>query len=340
MTMNDQNATFERRFHSLSSSFYNEDIKSRYWKQKNMKEQRYIYTPQPVARLFKKSAEMERHYNKDLYDFTFNELELFFYSVEPSTITSSMNNVSQVLLYIDWAIETGLTERVNPLSNASTEWKGKFGKHHLKNLWTVNEINKYIKDIPNKQIAVIVSLLYNGVKGKELSELKNLKVFDVNYDDRTLKLTCDSGKERIIKVDELCIRTIQEALKLETFETLKHYDSDKRKKESKLVKTNYVLRKSSNRATTDERVTTQQLHKRVEDVQSWLDEPQLTPTNLERSGILAYAYDLYLRNDFVFNGELVEEVFKKYDVSNYHAKRRMEIEFLNLETIKKVYNIN
>lgn len=319
---------------------YNLPTKIKYLAEKNIVLNDVNYNTHPVLRIFILSQEMEEYYKKDLYEFTFSEFERFFYAAQPSTITASENFVSQTALYVDWAIEEGLTKRINPLTSLDTTWRRKFGKHNLKTLWTNMEMNELIKKIPEPQIAVVLSLLFNGVRGKNLSELSNLKESDVNYDEKKLTLTDEDGKTRVIEVDQLCIDIIRLANAQEYYKSLDYYFSNKkRKKRSHLIDTPYILRKGKNSASKTDYVDSGQIHKRLEDVQEWFGEYKMNPHTLVQSGRLAYAFELYMDNNRVFDQELVDKVFEKFKMEDYHQRARATKEYLNEETLLKVYKI-
>jgi len=337
-TTKEQNLLYKARFEKNASSFFNEQIKREYVFYLNRLYGHVQYYPQTIALVFKKSAQIEKYYDKDLFDFSLRELELFFYSLQPKSLDASQNYVSMVLQYIDWAIENKYAHLpTNLLSNVTPEWKRQFGYHLGKNLWTENEMIEIIKSIPNAQYAVIISLLFNGVNGKDLSELSNLKVEDVDFENKKLKLECVSGEKREVYVDDLCLKTIREAIKQSTIESLTKLNSENRKKISELTETKYVLRKSINKASIDDRVGSGQIRKRIIDVSNWFKEEFFNAGTIENSRILKIANDLYWVKG-KFDEELLEEVYKRLGKEALYSKRkRMEKQFLNEETLRKIY---
>lgn len=295
----------------------------------------------PVIRLFSMSQDMESHLEKDLSLFTLGELERFFYMSQPSTVSASENFVSQTSSYIDWAIKRYDLRRTNPLVNTDNKWKRQFGMQVGKTLFTDTEINKLVLNIPEPQISVIITLLFNGVQGKELSEIRNLRKRDVDYINKTLKLTDYDESTRVITVDQLCLDTIEKAAAATEYATLdNHKMVTLRDKPSTLpTDTDLIVRKGVNRATKDYRLTSILVHKRLKDVQVHYNLPNLIPYNLVRSGRLAYAYELYMENGGKFNSELINKVYEKYNIDNYQDRVRAEKEYLNEDTLIKTYRL-
>lgn len=333
-------SVYKARFERTASEFYNETIKSEYIFHLNRLHNHDKYYPQTISLVFKKSAQSERFYDKDLFDFSLRELELFFYSLQPKSLDASQNYVSMVLHYIDWAMERRYTQlHLNPLNNVTPEWKRQFGYHLVKDLWSEQEMIKIIKEIPNKQYAVIIALLFNGINGKDLSEISNLKVNDIDFDNKTLKVECMTGRKRELKVDELCIKIIEDALKQQTIESLIKIDSDQRRRYYDITETKYVLRKSATKATVDDRVESGQIRKRIIEVSNWIGEKYFNAGTIENSRVLKIANDVFWTKG-IFDEELLEEVYSKLgEEITYYKKKRMEKQFLNEQTLRKIYKL-
>src|SRR5690606_10787961 len=117
-------------------------------------------TQKILSRLFKISQVMESNLNKDLCNFNREELRNLLFLYMPKTVYASRANTSWLNKYINWCIEEGYLNGVNPLEGTSKEWKEQFAVKAIKRFWTKKEIDSIIANRKNAQDAVVVALLF------------------------------------------------------------------------------------------------------------------------------------------------------------------------------------
>ncbi|KMZ41856.1 hypothetical protein AC624_12570 [Bacillus sp. FJAT-27238] len=114
---------------------------------------------------------------------------------------------------MNWARAEGLREDTNPLESVSKEWfKNMVGNTHQRFI-TKQEIDAIIDQCNNAQDSVILSLLFEGAGGREVSELRILKREQVNDEKRTVILINDNEETREILISEQCMKLIDGAIK-------------------------------------------------------------------------------------------------------------------------------
>lgn len=91
------------RFTCKSKDIYNRDFK-------NQSLTRYGHSTQRVVQvLFRNSCKFEEMWNKDLYDFTFEEAEEFLCSLKAKSLRSIQNIISKLHKYLEFAMEQGVS---------------------------------------------------------------------------------------------------------------------------------------------------------------------------------------------------------------------------------------
>ncbi|MCR8641457.1 integrase [Paenibacillus sp. N1-5-1-14] len=295
-------------------------------------------TQKILNRIFKISQASENDLGKDLFEFNREELRLLFFLYRAKTEYSSKANVSWVQKYIDWAIEEGYYDGMNPLDTVDTKWKEQFVNKSIKKYWTDREVEKIIDSLVNYQDRVVVILPFNGVRGVGNCEIINLQVHDVDAFNEKLSLRDSDGKvARTIPVSEKCIKLCEAALKEDVYEKKNGNASpDIKAPNASLVDNNYVVKSAITRTDHHDEAEKNVVHRRLTNISKSIDEPQFTPLNIIYSGMLAMAKDLYLKN-----GKLEDEEYRKiceqFNVSVEQSLYRLKSEFLNIETIKSLY---
>ncbi|MCM3341710.1 integrase [Paenibacillus sp. MER TA 81-3] len=316
------------------NKFYNEEVKRRFM-------QEYAAgTQKIIARLFKVSQTLENDVNKDLYDFNREQLRRLFYLYLPKTVYSSRANVTWVSKYIDWAIDEGLAHGLNPLDGVAKEWKEQFVIKGIKKYWTDQEIDKIILKCVNAQDAVIVSLLFNGVRGVANSELLNLKSEDVDATSNQLTLLDDKGNRRTIAVSEQCIDLCVKALRESEYEKKNGNPSiDIKAPTAWLVENNYVIKSSHTRTEHFNEAEKNIIHRRLSNIAKEIKEPSFTPMNIRYSGMLAMAKNLYAQFERLERSEY-KLIMKQFNEESEQSGYRIRNEFLNLPKLRELYKCN
>lgn len=333
---------YQKRFERDKSEIYNAEIKQEYIFTINEHENRDKYTPNTIMRIFKAASRIEEQLKKDLYDFNINEFEILFSLLAPSTQTASLNNVSLTSKYLEWAITKGyLKTGVNYLSNISPSWKTKFENKNIKMLWTDREIKKIVQSRVNFQDKVIIMLLFHGIQGKAFSEIINLTKYDVSSGKNMINVyNEETGSRRDVLVDEYCTEVIMGAIAETEYQKKNGAPGSNTKSvTAKLVENDYVVRLARARTINTGKVTTDTIHRRLLSISKEIEESHFNPTTIYRSGVMAQAYNLYLEQG-EFNEQLKSKIYGYFNITSYFIKKRWENEFLNYETLVKLYQLS
>ncbi|OME55470.1 hypothetical protein BSK59_13410 [Paenibacillus odorifer] len=295
-------------------------------------------TQKNLERIFKIAQPSESDLNKDIYDFTRSELRNLFFTFMASTPSASKSIVLYVSGYIDWAIEKGYAKGSNPLDSVDVNWKTQFVVKPEKIFWTDKEIKQMLNKIVNAQVAVVFYAPFLGIRGAENAEIVNLKQKDVDADKLTAKLIDADNSTRIINVDHEFIRLCQQAVKENEFiKSNGNPDKDVRSETANLIENEFIVRSVDVGVKNVNEADGTIVYRRFKTVVDFFDEARLTPTTIMYSGILAKAKDLYLEDKLDDEGyKLIAEQFNL----NAATLRRYKDDFLNIETIKELYELS
>lgn len=318
------------------NEFYNKEVKEAYMEQTKRR------VPS-VIRIFKVAASMERSYQKDLYDFNRDELKGLFYLLAPTKFNSSYQNAVHVSSYIDWAIEQGYRQKINPLLAVERDYYRQF-VIKAKQYFTEQELEDMISQCKNPQDAVIIRLRMEGVGGEGNSEILNLKISDVDQENNVLRLVNDNGEERFLKVSDKCISLCVAAHNQKTY--LKRngaYKKNIKAPTTKLVENDYILKTSITKVDNYQRADKFLIHRRLSMLSEYFNQPYLTSTNIGYSGMLMYMKHIYLEkgglnvSDYnaIFNRFGLKEIEKGGAAVFYNFRD----EFFNIDTMKELYNL-
>ncbi|MFB5759029.1 phage lytic cycle repressor MrpR family protein [Paenibacillus medicaginis] len=321
--------------------FFNEMQKRRYLKTFEKEK-----TAQISMRVLSRAKIIEEQYQTDLYNFNLEQIEQLLFYLNPATLASSRQNFFITQSYIRWGIEQDLRQtNINPMDAiADKEYYKKFIDKTKKTLFTIDEINDMVDICVNPQDAVVVLLLFNGAYGTiGYDELLNLtKNSLLGNNDLMLQ---DGNLKRVLKVSDKCYEMVEKALSQKMYIKKNGLvSSDLRSRaEADLDQSDYVLRNVSTRSKNVGKADLFLIQRRIAAVKSYNDLKTLTPSMIRNSGMLYMAKKMA-------NGrkELTKEMYHeicdhfgfKSTMNNgyktYHFHRLKE-DFLNVETIKKVY---
>lgn len=323
------------------SSLYNEEVKEAFLKQYTNEATRETY-----EYILKKVKPTEEIKEKDLYEFTGDELEDVFYDLEPFSIAASHTNFSVISRYIKWAIDKSLrSNNINPLREFEPSKLKEFVDDSKKVFVSEDELRELGKDLVNAQDEVIFRLAFEGVVGYQVSEILNLRKQDVNFETNELKLRDDKYGERTLHVSEECLRTIRQAINEEEYHLMNGLSTAK-SPVKKLISSDYVVRGviSGRVKYGNDRADRHTIYRRISKLKEIFEYPYLTIKNIERSGMLKMAKDLYVKNGKLENEELAliadrfniakVELHGKKDY-NYSVLKRV----VNLDNVTRLYDL-
>lgn len=300
------------------------------------------YTRRVYEAVFKKSEPLEAKYDTDIMNFDKDMFELFIKDyLSPKTKQSARTYCHILSSYVQWAIDNNLsTMSSNHMSEGSSYFET-FVTNQNSLYLSKGEIDAIIFNLVNAQDSFILKALFEGIQGKQLSELINLTIDDIKEaykNENTLKLV-DGLVDRYIKVDNETLKLAELAFKeKEYYKKNGELDySDNVKDRFDLVASKYILRPSVTNSEKSQ-ITHYSIYNRLEMIKSLEDfeeyRESLTTKNIVRSGMLYEAMKIVSEGG-VLDRKSIENICSKYGIKYKWSLR----DFLNIDTISEVYGL-
>ncbi|MDM5187559.1 hypothetical protein QUF99_09575 [Bacillus sp. DX4.1] len=299
-------------FESKSESIYQRDFKNVFLTSK------YSVNTQRVAKaLFRKTAEIEKSKDKDLYSFNQEELAEAFKLLKAKTIRSLQDKVSTVERYIDFAKENGKT-KINyaTLFDSKDKLENLLDKEAEENMrFDKDEIMEMAMSADNAQDGVILGLLFDGVSHKnEFEELTNLTEDNIDEENQQIIL-----ENRIVPMSTETAILVRRALEEDKYVSIKGETS----RRYKIAEGANVLRGLRGKA----KVKGQIISQRILRIAEIFDYPYLNATTISYSGQLHLAKELI--NDGKNIDDVVPIIIKRFNIndnltSRFQLKIRIE----------------
>lgn len=322
------------------NKMYNEDIKWRFLNEKyDSKETREV-----IKYIFFYAYLNELPLGKDLYDFSLDQIGSVIANSNPKSLNVAKTRGSFISQYISWAISPDVNLRrdnLNPLQNIDESWYAQFVDTSLKQFISKTELDEMVSQLVNYQDKIIPVLLFNGVYGTESSEIRNLKLTDIQ-EDGTTRLYDDVKGERYIKLDANVIELLHKA-NFEKEYMNKNGMAEGRSPNSHLVNSEFIV-KSLKRGAAKEghRIGQSSIISRINIIKEYIGWLDLTPKSIWRSGMLYMASQLMQgRNELIKEDfDKIGEHFNLSKINNngYESYNRAYMSgFINEENINKLY---
>lgn len=287
------------------------------------------------GRLLSKANKLEEEYNKDLCNFNQNELDNFLKSLNATSEALVGANISIIKKYIEFAIKSGYVDTgINyaaliPYSDSKNYTQMFINREKYLDETQLNDI---VDSCFNPQDACLFQLLYEGIMGDELSEIRNLKISDVDFENKTLSLTNvkSSGviEERKLTVSYRLLELIKEAYaQVEYFKNNGEEHQGKGKHISLAHPTPYIIK--SKVGNEGQPIIKETLIRRFILIKEALGYCHIIPKSVFKSGILKK-----LRNIKEKNGEVTIIDYKRI---NYEHGYKNEQQWLALKVELEKY---
>lgn len=179
---------------------YNKDRKETYIKEK---EATTTLSPGYLKRLFEQSTDFEEKFNKDLSNFTVQEITDFYKTLSMSSLDYLYLINSSYGLYTQWCFEQGwLLDNQNHFLEMDRNLLSTCLNNAIidKRFITKDELYKWCDMLPNASQAFILLAIYEGAKGRNYTEIYNAKFSDFHKSDSDLKYyfhTCE-GRDIVV----------------------------------------------------------------------------------------------------------------------------------------------
>lgn len=240
---------------------------------------------------------MELKKDKPLHEFNREDILQVIGELNPLSIQSAITQLSVIKKYIDFAIANGfLTTGINFATLIKTQDIERVVNMQAMDLKyiTKEEVIDITDSLDNAVDAAFITLLFEGVKGEQLSEIVNLQKNDIDHENNMLELTDKDGNIRHKRVSTRTIGILQEASS--QTEYLVRFDTSKRKLEftKQLQNSNYVIRTTGTKYNAQTKYRT--LLAKLRSIRSEIGNPYLTATSIWESGMINYAKEIMEQN--------------------------------------------
>lgn len=325
-----------------NNSLFNEKDKNRFLEEMVKNGSINEETSKSYYRIFGITAEYEEEEKKDLTKFELSEIEKILYEFEANNRNTVESYARIISSYLNWGVKEGMLEK-NPLATL----KPNDFIEYLTNdevYLTDKQLRRYEDRCNNYQDAVIMRLLFNGVSGKQMTEIRNLKKTDVLHNEKRLRLTNtlkadEKGLpvkyfERYIDVDIRTLDLIDGAIEQKTYlkRNGKMEEKENIRPYTDLVENDYVLRPSITK--TDNRFSPVDkfvIYRRLQIIADSLVIDDLTSKLIQRSGMI------YMAKNIMQNDNLQLDDYKiianQFNLKSYHNLKG----FITVENIHKTY---
>lgn len=304
-------------------------------------------TKEVYTRIFKKSSSLEEKLNLDLFDFNDEQLENVMHEIKPKTRESARTYCNIISSYLQWAIDNRYSKHFyNPFKRRQDFFYNFVDENKL--YFSFDEKESILAGLYNPQDQFIVQALFEGIEGKRVSNLINLKVSDLihnsedsfeDYIDYSVRIL--NKKENIIehpiakKTYDLGISAnrIQEYYKRNGEVDYLNNVSDV----VILTDSEYVLKKTNTNSNNNDTVSHYTVYNRLEMMRKLEDFHEFkecfTTKNIVRSGMIYWAKKIYDRCGMLEKPQ-VEEICERFDIAYKWSLRE---DFLNIETVRSLY---
>jgi site-specific recombinase XerD len=325
-----------KRLTSKKDAIFNEPLKKSFLADEIREGSRQSY-----ERIFRITEKYEKKRNKDLNEFTLEELEEILYSFKANN-RNTMESYGRIISsYLNWCVRNGLIKE-NILSDFTPESFEKYITNEETYI-SANELRRLEDNCANFQDAVILRLLFIGAGGRELSEIRNLKKNDMVFNKLRLVNTLKYGEnglpekytERFIDIDERTEYLINGAINQKQYmkRNGQMEERDNIRDYNDLVENDYVVRSSITKtenwtAPVDKFV----VYRRIQIISETLGV-ELTAKFIQRSGMIYKANQLLGGKDVEPSLDDLKMVANQFNMKSHHNLKG----FLTLENIRKVY---
>jgi integrase len=298
-------------------------------------------TRQSYERIFRITNAFEVALNKDVSNFTLEEIETILYDFKANNRNTIESYARIISSYLNWAVIMGLTKE-----NVLGDFKPEDFERYLTNeemYLSDRKLRRYEDRCTNFQDAVILRLIFAGIGGRQLSEIRNLKKSDVNFETGQLRLietlkADEHGNpvkftERYLTVDDRTLNMIEGAIDQKQYTKRNGFmvERDNIRSFTDLVSNEYVVRSSITKTDNfNYPVDKFVLYRRIQTVSKTLNI-DLTAKFIQRSGIMFYANSL-IKDDELSLDDL-KMVADRFNMKSYHNLKG----FLTLDNIRTTY---
>lgn len=301
-------------------------------------------TAKSYARIFLVTNPSEYALGRDLSEFTFEEIETILFDFRANNRNTVESYARIISSYLKWVTNNDKT-RTNVLATLRPTDFEKYLTNE-ETYFTSKQLRRWEDLCANFQDAVIVRLLFSGIGGKQMSEIRNLKKQDIDWDNNRLYLinTLKANKDglpieftdRWLDVDDYTMSLIDGAIKHKTYQkkngNMMQAERNNVREYTDLVENDYVVRASITKSdNTNKPVDKFVIYRRVQMLQEVFGVEEFTAKFIQRSGMIFTASELMNEGNLTLNN--IKMVADKFNLNSYHNLKG----FLTVDNIEKTY---
>lgn len=276
---------------NYKSKFYNEKHKEYFLEELILEGNKESYR-EPFKRLFTDSKPFEEEYQKDLYDFNYEEADAFLNSLKVTSIASATVRITQIKKYVFFSANYAANNTIGFYDMETTTKAREIAKTFTKNLFNKQDLIELTEDLSPMQSFILWSM-FEGVNGKENIEIRLIKAEDVVVIDGKYYLDIYNeekrkNKNRRIQISKEYYNVIMKANEQRETDTRESTNSKFiYTKTNALLKSPYVLRQGIKRNEGRENQPAQNLYvgRLMTSIKMETDLANLTTSDLTSSGI-------------------------------------------------------
>ncbi|MDM5197591.1 HNH endonuclease [Fictibacillus enclensis] len=160
--------------------------------------------------IFRTSNFLEKKYKKDLFEFDLEQMGELMSRLNPKSKFSSGVRFRYIFHYVNYYKHLREDSK-NPLPKINTKWHEEFISSNRK-LISEKELDEIIEKTFNPQDKAIFRLLFEGVNGKNNSEIINLKKQDISWENNIAQVRNEKSEIREVKLTDTCMTLLRNAL--------------------------------------------------------------------------------------------------------------------------------
>jgi hypothetical protein len=276
---------------------YNLEIKERFINELYYDEE----TKRTVKHAFEKFSISEEHFSRDLYEFNQVQLVDVLRLMNCPTVNALGKNFGYMKQYVKWATENGYCPPNMAFMNVF--------RKDLQNYISIDAVsNQYIKDRPelyllcdkiyNPVDRAILVLLYEGVNGNEMEELRFLEKQDIKFISNSIEIRNGSNPRVISHVDERSMQILQEAIEQEIYYN-GNGETEAKAPTRKLMNSSFVVRQINLKKSLGEAMTIAGINVKLKNIKQWTGKYYFNSTNGFYSGIFEKLSNIELGRELV-----------------------------------------
>jgi integrase len=321
------------------SKLYNGEIKERFLSNYDNEQ-----TQATIRNVFAKTELVESVLEKDLYEMNLTELGKCIENTNPYNKNVAKSTGRFISQYLTFCTENGYrNSNINPLKGVDDEFYDKYVDKSKKIHFSFNEFLELLEDpiLHNAQDKSFLFLIFEGLLGEQFSELRELKISDIDFENKTVYIK-ERGQK--VEISDECIKYLEKTINEKTYYNYNPKTKDFNERE--LLQSVYVFKTTkSPRATEGQMVGMSMLYTRIHALKEILDLEYFTPNAIKQSGMIKMAVDIF-KEEGVLGYDQLAKIGEKYNFSkldnngySYYNTYLMK-EFINEENIKELYGID